>query len=103
MWSDSEADARSGEAKARTAVSERRRTRRLRPPPREEGSIPPAARSEDEEEAIASLRSGWPERAAGSRFHYGFGRSLIYLWDLLAVDSLINKWAEGKFSDSMPS
>jgi hypothetical protein len=103
LWSDSEADARSGEAKARAAVSERRRTRRLRPPPREEGSIPPAARSEDEEEAVASFRSGWPERAAASRFHCGFGRSLIYLWDLLAVDTDKQMGRTGKFSDSMPS
>jgi hypothetical protein len=40
LWSDSEAEARRGEAKERTAASARRRRRRLRPPPREEGSIP---------------------------------------------------------------
>jgi hypothetical protein len=85
LWSDSEAEARRGEAAERTAASARRRMRRLRPPPREEGSIPTAARSEEE-------GSGWPEKLT-TRFHCGFGRSLIYLsiWDPFTVDFYLLK------------
>jgi hypothetical protein len=87
LWSDSEAEARRGEAAERTAASARRRKRRLRPPPppREEGSIPTAARSEEE-------GSGWPEKLT-TRFHCGFGRSLIYLsiWDPFTVDFYLLK------------